>query len=160
MPKRKNLNGLPHNLTKSYFGTLRYYGSGYMADWLLNAAIDLKVDTVSLDIINSTIDPREMEKLPLMYHLKDLKNILDNELIRNGFQTNFIVSAKIRVEIPEYNIDAKTLYCYPELTDIEGRQYKAGRIIETAYEQKFEPFAQRTLFSSLFSKAKGLFKFG
>jgi hypothetical protein len=77
LPKRRNINGLPHNLTKSYFGTLRYYGGGYMADWLLNAAIHLRVNSVTLDIINSTIDPKEMEKLPLMYHLKDLKKIIE-----------------------------------------------------------------------------------
>jgi|SRR5438477_71259 len=158
MPKRKNLNGLPHNLTKSYFGTLRYYGSGYMADWLLNAARNLRVDTVTLDVLNSTIDPGEMEKLPLMYQLKDLKNILEKELAQNGFDTNFIVDAKIKVVIPDNNIYSKTIYCYPELIDIEGRHYKTGRIIETAYEQKFDPFEQRTLLSSLFSKVKRLFK--
>ena len=137
---------------------MRYYGSGYMADWLLNAARNLRVDKVTLNILNSTIDPSEMEKLPLLYHLKDLKNILDKELTANGFDTSFIVDAKIRIEIPDNNIYSTTLYCYPELTDIEGRQYKTGRLIETAYEQKFDPFAQRTFFAYLFSKAKRLLK--
>jgi hypothetical protein len=154
MPKRKNLNGLPHNLTKSYFGTLRYYGSGYMADWLLNGARNLRVDTVTLDILNSTIDPSEMEKLPLMYHLKDLKKILEKELKLSGFETNFIVDAKIKVEIPDSNIYSKTLYCYPKLIDIEGRHYETGRLVESAYEQNFDPFEQRTLLTSLFAKAK------
>jgi len=129
-----------------------------MADWLLNAARNLRVDTVTLDVLNSTIDPGEMEKLPLMYQLKDLKNILEKELAQNGFDTNFIVDAKIKVVIPDNNIYSKTIYCYPELIDIEGRHYKTGRIIETAYEQKFDPFEQRTLLSSLFSKVKRLFK--
>ena len=129
-----------------------------MADWLLNAARNFRVDTVTLDILNSTIDPSEMEKLPLLYHLKDLKNILDKELTQNGFDANFIVSATIRVEIPDSNIYSKTLYCYPELIDVDGRHYKTGRIIETAYEQKFDPFEERTLLTSLFSKAKRLFK--
>ena len=84
-----------------------------MADWLLNAARNLRVDTVTLDILNSTIDPSEMEKLPLLYHLKDLRNILVKELIQNGFDTNFIVSAKIKVEIPDNSIYSKTLYCFP-----------------------------------------------
>lgn len=158
MPKRKNLNGLPHNLVKSYFGTLRYYESGYMSDWLLNAARTLHVNTVTLDILNSTIEPSQMEKLPLMYHLKDLKNIIKKELVKNGFDTNFLVDAKIKVEIPNHNIYSKTLYCYPELIDIEGRHYQTGRIIETAYEQNFNPFEQRTFLSSLFAKAKRLFK--
>ena len=89
MPKRKNLNGLPHNLVKSYFGTLRYSGkdnlAGYMADWIFNAAERLGVDTVILDITNQTIDPKELELLPLSYHLKDLQAIIRKELATNGF---------------------------------------------------------------------------
>ncbi len=137
---------------------MRYYGSGYMADWLLNAARDLRVNTVTLDIMKSTIDPKEMEELPLLYHLKDLKGIIIKELSKNGFDQNFIVDAKIVVEIPDGNIYSKTLYCYPELTDIEGRKYKGGRLIETAYEEKFDPLVQRTLFDSLLSRAKRLFR--
>lgn len=160
MAKRRNLNGLPHDLTKSYFGTLRYVGNGYMADWIWNAARNLRVDTVTLDILNGTIDPREMEKLPLLHHLNDLKNILDKELVQNGFQTDFIVRAKIRVEIPDRNIYPKILYCFPELMDKEGRLYNCGQIIEKSYEQLFDPFAQRTLLGSLISKAKRFLKFG
>jgi hypothetical protein len=119
---------------------MRYYGNGYMADWLLNAARNLRVNTVMLDILDSTIDPREMEKLPLMNHLKDLKNILEKELKQNGFSADFIVDARIKVEIPDSNTHSRTLYCYPELTDIDGAHYQTKRIIETAYEQKFNPF--------------------
>jgi hypothetical protein len=158
VPKRKNINGLPHNLTKSYFGTLRYYGNGYMADWLLNAAINLRVNSVTLDIINSTIDPEEMEKLPLMYHLKELKTIIEKELSQNGFDNDFIVSAKIKVEIPDNNIYSRSLYCYPELIDKDGRRYASGRIIERAYERKFDPFEHRSLAKSLLAKIKRIFK--
>jgi len=158
MSKRRNLNGLPHNLTKSYFSTLRYYESGYMADWLLNAARNLRVDKVTLDILNSTIDPADMEKLPLLYHLKDLKNILDKELSKNGFAENYIISAKIKVEIPGNSIYSRTLYCYPELIDIDGNYYKIERMVEQAYEKPFDPLKQKSLLSFLFAKAKELFK--
>ena len=158
MPKRRNINGLPHNLTKSYFGTLRYYGKGYMADWLLNAARNLQVKIVTLDIVNSTITPKKMEELPLLYHLKDLKTIIQKELTQNGFDKDFIVDAKIIVEIPTTNINVKTLYCYPKLIDKEGRSYAPGRIIESAYEEHFNPFEQRTLLASFFSKIKRYFK--
>ena len=68
-----------------------------MADWLLNTARNLRVDTVTFDILNTSIDPREMEIFPLLYHLKDLKKIIEKELTQNGFDTNFIVDAKIKV---------------------------------------------------------------
>jgi hypothetical protein len=156
--KRRNINGLPHNLTKSYFGTLRYYGKGYMADWLLNAAMHLHVNSVTLDIINSAIDPEEMEKLPLMYHLKELKTIIEKELSQNGFDNDFIVNAKIKVEVPDNTVYGRTLYCYPELIDKEGRRYASGRIIETAYEEKFDPFEQRSFARSFLAKIKRIFK--
>jgi len=105
-----------------------------MADWLLNAARNLRVDKVTLDILNSTIDPADMEKLPLLYHLKDLKNILDKEFSKNGFAENYIISAKIKVEIPGNSIYSRTLYCYPELIDIDGNYYKIERMVEQAYE--------------------------
>ena len=129
-----------------------------MADWLLNAATNLRVNTVTLDIINSTIIPKEMETLPLMYHLKDLKTIIQKELSQEGFDSDFIVHAKIKVEIPDRNIFARTLYCYPELIDKDGRHYTSKKIIETAYEQKFDPFKQRTFVDSFLIKIKNIFK--
>jgi len=158
MPRRRTINGLPHNLTKSYFGTLRYSGRGYMADWLFNAARILHVQTVTLDIMNSTIDPKELEKLPLMDHLKNLKTIIQKELSQNGFDGDFIVDAKIKVLIPDFDIYAQTLYCYPELIDKEGRRYAPGRIIESAYEQNFDPFEKGTFATSLLQKIKRIFR--
>ena len=127
-----------------------------MADWLLNAARNLHVSTVILDITNSTIDPKKMEQLPLLRHLKDLRSIIDKELNQNGFPTDFIVDAKIKVEIPSLNPIAKDIYCYPMLIDKEGRQYAPGRIIETAYEEKFDPFKQRTLIATMWTRLKRL----
>jgi hypothetical protein len=68
------------------------------------------------------------------------------------------VNAKIKVEIPDNNIYSRSLYCYPELIDKEGRRYASGRIIETAYERKFNPFEQRSLARSFLAKIKRIFK--
>jgi hypothetical protein len=155
MPKRRNLNGLPHNLTKSYFGTLRYDGGGYMADWLLKSAQPLNVREVTLDILTASIEPKQVEKPPLLYHLSELQKILRNELHKNGFQEDFIVEAKIRVEIPNSNIYSRTLYCYPILIDKEGRKYETRRIIETAYET-FDPYKLASL--SIWERLKRLFQ--
>ena len=156
MPKRRALNGLPHNLTKSYFGTLRYYGSGYMADWLINTAHKFNVNVVTLDILQTSITPKEIEKYPLIFHLRDIQNIIKNELHKNGFQDDFIVEAKIRVEIPDTNLYSRTLYCYPILTDKEGRRYESGRIIEIAWETRFDPEKQVPI--SIWKKLKRFFK--
>jgi hypothetical protein len=158
MPRRRDINGLPHNLTKSYFGTLRYYGNGYMADWLLNAARILEVNHVTLDIMKLKIDPSEMECLPLMNHLEDLNEIIQKELSRMGFERDFIVDAKIEVRIPDRSVYSKTLYCYPELVDKMGRRYAHGRMIETAYSDAFDPFEKRKIVNSLFNYIRRFFK--
>jgi len=159
MPKRKNLNGLPHNLAKSYFSTLRYSNGGYMADWLLSSAKNVRIDTVILDILNLAITPKEVERVPLMDHLIELKWMLQDELSKRGFDSTFITEAKIIVRIPDKDIYAKTIYCYPELRDETGRQYKCGRIIETAYEVDGRNFKKSLSLKGLILRAKRLFNF-
>lgn len=157
MPKRRDLNGLPHDLTKSFFSTLRY-DNGYMADWILNGARSLQLNTITLDLLNTVIDPSEMEKPPLLYHLADLKNMLEKNLMQNGFPSGFIIYARIKVEIPRKDMYARTLYCYPEIRDKDGRVYKCRRIIEQAYEMKHNPYDRVPFFPSLLRKIKRLFK--
>ncbi|MBN7810921.1 hypothetical protein J0A68_08145 [Algoriphagus sp. H41] len=69
-----------------------------------------------------------------------MPNIIDKELKENGFPFDFITEAKIRVEFFNSNTHSKTIYCFPTLTDKEGHKYEPGRIIEGAYEDKFDPF--------------------
>jgi hypothetical protein len=140
MPKRRNLNGLPHNLTKSFFGTERYYKCGYMADWLLNAARVLNLKEATIDILQQRIEPEKLNLYPLTVNLKDLALIIGKELKANGFPPDFIAEAKIRVGFLNQGTHDKTIYCFPVLTDKEGHTYEPGRIIESAYEDKFDPF--------------------
>lgn len=160
MPKRKNLNGLPHNLTKSFFGTERYYKCGYMADWLVNAARKLQLADATIDILNQTIHPAELNLYPLTANLKDLPNIIDKELKANGFPSDFITEAKIHVEFLNPNTHIKTIYCFPSLTDKQGHKYEPSRIIEDAYEDEFDPFATTNIYPdkpSFFAKIKSIF---
>ena len=90
MPRRKNLNGIPHNITQSFFGTERYYSCGYMGDWLLNAARQLKLTKASLNVLQASFNPTELNIYPLTLNAKTLKEIIDKELLANGFDTDFI----------------------------------------------------------------------
>lgn len=140
MAKRRNLNGLPHNLTRSLFGTERYYSCGYMADWILNAARRLNLSEAMIDILNVEITPVELNLHPLLINIKDLKSIIEKELSANGFSNDFIIEAKIRIEFLNPDIYNRTIYCYPHLIDKNGYKYEPGRIIEDVYEGKFDPF--------------------
>ncbi|MCX2478186.1 hypothetical protein OQY15_03740 [Pedobacter sp. MC2016-15] len=77
MPRRKNLNGIPHNITKSFFGTERYYNGGYMGDWLLNAAKKLHLSNASLDVFQASFMPKQLNLRPLILNAQDLKGIIN-----------------------------------------------------------------------------------
>jgi hypothetical protein len=162
MPKRKNLNGLPHNLTKSLFGTERYYACGYMADWLLNVARQLHISKATIDILHAKIDPPAFNIHPLLINIKDLEGIIQKELSANGFPADFITEAKIRIQFLDPKIYRKTFYCYPTLTDKEGRKYEPGRIVESASEDVFDPFDPKHIFHpeipSLWARLRSMFR--
>ena len=162
MPKRKNLNGIPHNITKSYFGTERYYNGGYMGDWLLNAAKRLHLTKASLDVLQVSFSPTQLNIYPLTLNAKDFKGIIDNEFLGNGFDTNFIKEAVINFEFPDPKIYRTTFYCFPYLVDIDGKRYESGRIIAEGLEREFDPFLDLNIYPTikqnrLLNKLKKLF---
>lgn len=145
MAKRKNLNGIPHNITQSFFGTERYYMCGYMGDWLLNAARRLNLKKASLNVLTSEFTPSELNLLPLTLNAKTLKEIIDKELIANGFSTDFIKEAIIDFQFPDPKIYRTTIYCFPYLVNEDGRRYEVGRVIGEALEPDFDPFDKKNI---------------
>ncbi|MDO9184868.1 MAG: hypothetical protein Q7W13_02575 [Bacteroidia bacterium] len=140
MPKKRNLNGLAHNLTKSLFGTERYFKIGYMGDWLSNAARQLNLAEATIDILNASIDPPELNIYPLIINIKELKQIIEKVLIGNGFPLDFIVEAKIRMQFLNRKTHSSSIHCFPYLIDKDGHKYESGEIIEEVYETHFDPF--------------------
>jgi len=161
MPKRKDLNGIPHNITQSFFGTERYYGCGYMGDWLLNAARQLKLQKATLDVLSATFQPSELNLRPLIYHASTLKEVIDKGLLANGFETDFITEARIDFQFPDPKLYRTTIYCYPYMIDKEGRRYEAGRIIAEGLEPNFDVFQEANQFPSkrtFFDRFRNLFR--
>jgi len=160
MPKKRNLNGLPHNFTQSYFGSLRYYNGGYMGDWLLNAARQLNLQKATLDVLAASFNPPELNLYPLTFHASSLKQIIDSELLANGFETDFISEAHIDFQFPDASYYRRTIYCYPYMVDKEGRRYEAGRIIAEGLEPNFDAFNETNLNlkkRTLFDRIKSFF---
>ena len=139
MPKTKNLNGLPSNLASSYLSTFGYYNGGYMADWINFIARDKNVGKITIDVLNKRIEPKVTEIKPLLAYLDKLKGIVNKELENNGFERDFIKKAVLNFEIP-IESKVRTITCYPELTDENGKKYNVKNgIVETAYEVNFNP---------------------
>jgi hypothetical protein len=146
MPKRKNLNGIPHNITKSFFGTERYYNGGYMGDWLLNAAKQLHLAEASLDVLQSSFSPKQLNIRPLILNAQELKEIIDKELTANGFDQDFIEEAVIDFQFPNFKVHNTRFYCSPYLIDINGKRYEGGRIMEEGLEPEFDPFEESNIY--------------
>jgi hypothetical protein len=140
MPRRKNLNGVPHNITQSFFGTERYYSCGYMGDWLLNAARRLNLTKASLNVLQGSFTPTELNIHPLTLNARTLKEIIDKELLANGFEKEFIKEAHIDFQFPDPGLYRTTIYCFPYLIDKDGRRYESGRVIAEGLEPNFDPF--------------------
>jgi hypothetical protein len=138
MGKTRNLRGLPHNMAKSFFGTMRYQQGGYMADHLVAAAERENVDKGHLDVFAGRVFPVSLHLPVFEPHIKDLRWIIEAELLNNGFPTDFVVEAKIELEFPGGSGITKPLYCYPYIIDKEGKRYAPGRLIEYAYEVGFQ----------------------
>jgi hypothetical protein len=145
MPKRKNLNGLPHNLINSYFGTLAYYKCGYMADWLANVARHLNINEAILDLLNVTIDPPEFNIRPLLINLAYLKPIIERELKGNGFSPDYIIDAKIRILFLNAENNRQIMHCFTTLKGRDGNIIESGPIVEVAFETSFNPFDENNI---------------
>lgn len=146
MPKSKNLNGIPHNITKSFFGTERYYNGGYMGDWLLNAAKQLQLKEASLDVMQTSFEPKQLNIRPLLLNAQDLKGIIKKELETNGFAQDFIKAAFIKFQFPDTEIANTRFYCFPYLVDKNGKRYDGGRIMEEGLEPGFDPFDESNIY--------------
>lgn len=130
MAKSKLLNGLPHDLVQSFFGTIRYFHKGYLSDWIVNGAIELNVNYVEIDIVNKEILPKELEVDALMVNLKDLDTIIDSVTEHAGFDRSYIKEAKFKVNIKS----DRYIECDTVLVDSSGKEYKAKKYYEKSFE--------------------------
>lgn len=137
MPRTMRLNRLPHDLMKSYFATGKYCICGYMADWLLNAARQLNINEITIDIINKTHIPGELNFHPFTYELSFLNAIIERALIQNGFNKDYIIEAKIKVVFKK---KSKELVCLSWLIDRDMHKYESEPLTEFSYEEEFDPF--------------------
>ncbi len=140
MAKRKNINGLPNNLIQQYFSTLFYWNGGYMADWIWNASTEKNISEIEIDILNKTVLPNTIEIKQITTYLDRLKTTISKELTNNGFENDFIVSAKFDIFISAKFRTQKLLTCTATLIDREQRIYKSKTYTEKAYEDTFTVF--------------------
>jgi hypothetical protein len=133
-----------------------------MGDWLLNAARKLNLTKASLNVLQASFTPTELNIHPLTLNANTLKEIIDKELLANGFDTDFIKEAHIDFEFPDPRLYRTTIYCFPYLIDKDGRRYESGRVIAEGLEPNFDPFDKLNIYptkgkTSIIDKIKNLF---
>jgi hypothetical protein len=150
--RMKKLNGLPHNLTQSFFSTLRYFQSGYMEDWIFYAAKISKIKLVRLDIISSTVIPKEFNFSALVTNLKSLKKMMGREINIIGLPDDFIKEAKITITIPDFK--EKLIFAKTKLVDKAGIMYETKSLPfgSGSIEPEFDPFAEDAKYQARGSK--------
>ena len=148
MGKRRNLNGLPNGLVQSYFSTLNYYDKGYMPCWIWKKAIEFGVYEFEIDVLNKTTAPMKMNSKPIIMYLDDLKEIIIKTLKSNQFDKNYIVSARLKIQISKQDVALSQVSCQGILEDKEGRIY-TGKV----YKERAFPIAD-SLFEKIFKLMK------
>jgi len=131
MAKPRLLNGLPHNLLHSFFSTLRYWEKGYMSDWIVNAALEIKTNRITIDILNKHIEPKEIEIKPIMYHLSDLDGIIRKVTNHAGFNENYIKQAIFEIEI----LENRYIKCIAIVIGENGKIFKSKEYFEKSFEE-------------------------
>ena len=130
MAKTKTLNGLSYSLAHSYFSTMNYYTKGYMSDWIVNAAFDIGIDNVKIDILKKEIFPKELMIKPLLSYLDYLQYIIDKTLRSNNLPSDFIIEAVFDIKITKN----RQIICSNYTVGKNERIYKSRDYIEQSYE--------------------------
>jgi hypothetical protein len=136
MSKNKLLYELPHNLMQSYFATDKYCLCGYMSDWLLNMSKYFDINTVIIDILKGTHEPKEFNIHPFTYELQFLNRIISNKLHIHNFDMDFIKEAKIKVVTKN---NSNELQCFAWIIDKNNNRFESKPIVEVSYSDEFDP---------------------
>jgi hypothetical protein len=145
MGKRKNLNGIPNTLVQQYFSTLYYFQKGYMADWIWNAANEININEIEIDVLNSTVEPKKLEIKPILSYLYKLRNTTLNTLNSNGFPNDYIIEIKFKIFISNQFKSQKLLTCQAFLKDKENNIYVGKTYTEKSFENSFQVYKKSIL---------------
>ena len=108
-----------------------------MADWIWNAAEGKGITDIEIDILNGTVNPRELQIQPIVVQLSRLRETITATLKSNDFPTDFIVDAKFQIYISQSQKSLRLMSCQAILTDKDGRTYQGKTYTERAYEPPF-----------------------
>ena len=112
-----------------------------MADWIWCAMSEKNLSAIEIDILNKTVAPKDLEIKQITTYLERLQETIKKELTGNGFQNDFIASAKFEIFITENHKIRKRLNCVAVMTDSTGKIYKSKKYSESSYMENLKVFS-------------------
>lgn len=70
-----------------------------MSDWILNASSEIGISELTIDFINDTVEPKELEIRPILAHLPILRETIFVTLKNENFESDFIKSGIFKMEL-------------------------------------------------------------
>ena len=146
MARIRSLNGLPNEITQMYLSTLRYYDKGYMMDWIAKRLMELKINSVELDLYSESSTPINFISNPIKYYFKELRKHITKTLVSNGFDDKYISQGifKIHISNIDHAFGKVSIQCI--LTNIDNHKF-VGKV----YSEKTYPIAE-SLFEKIIKK--------
>ncbi len=124
LPHINSIQELPNLLTEQYFSIDFFYEKGTMADWIWNIAIEKGHTELVIDILQSTVSPKDLNLKPIVIQLPKLKKTIQETLKDKGKPSGFITEVTFQIQLHEKE---NTLSCLAILTDAKGKKYVGSK---------------------------------
>ena len=95
----KKLERLPDAITKRYFSDPYFFKKASMATWIYNLSAEKGIDELTIDIFRNKIDPKELEIIPILFHLPKIKSAILKTQKNEGLDLNYFKEAKIFIKV-------------------------------------------------------------
>jgi len=127
MPSLKIFKSVAHNLAHHFSSTLSYWKSDYTINHLGNASKKFKINLISIDILNNTIEPEILNQGVIKEFLPQYQIFLNNLLKTHSLEDIELESIIIQYD---FSPSRKTMFDLPTYDSISTIITKSGRKFE------------------------------
>ncbi|SDN14867.1 hypothetical protein SAMN05518871_103433 [Psychrobacillus sp. OK028] len=131
MAKLKLLKSIGHNTVHSFLSLMNYRDDGYVIEHLFNIAKEKNMESLVIDILGGSINPKAFEIPVIKGALNDLGKNFEKLLKGENISLDNVKSATAAIEFnlenPHIGISGKeleTYNCLVEIVDKNGKAYK------------------------------------
>ncbi|MGE7768611.1 hypothetical protein [Peribacillus sp. NPDC096540] len=132
MAKLKLLKSIGHNTVHSYLSLMNYRDNGYVFEHLYNIAKDKSIDSIIVDILEGSIQPKTFEIPVIKQSLDDLRKDFERLLTGANIPLDNVYSEKAIIVFdlknPHIGASGAELEKYNCLVEIIDKNQKSHKI--------------------------------